>query len=234
MRIRHLAWAAALGAFVLGATACNDARDAGSRTPADQPADQRGASDRGVSGTTGAIERSADQVGEALSDAAITAKVQSKFVVDDQVKSHKIDVDTNDHVVTLKGDVDSKAESQRATQIAMQTDGVKTVVNELRVNPTLKHADDRTRGTSGQVERSADRAAGAVTDSWITGKIQSQFIGEDLVKARRIDVDTKDGVVTLKGTVNSEVERDKAAQIARQTDGVKSVNNTLKIDASVR
>ena len=45
----------------------------------------------------------------------------------------------------------------------------------------------------------------------------------------KIDVDTNNGVVTLNGTISNAAERRRALEIARDTDGVKSVKDNLKI-----
>ena len=68
-----------------------------------------------------------------MSDAAITTAVKTKFLADTSISGLKIDVDTMDGVVTLNGDVASKAEVDRAVSVARETDGVKRVVNKLRV-----------------------------------------------------------------------------------------------------
>ncbi|MBI3050425.1 MAG: BON domain-containing protein [Acidobacteria bacterium] len=52
---------------------------------------------------------------------------------------------------------------------------------------------------------------------------------DDLVRARNIDVDTSDGVVTLRGSVESAAERERAVQLARETDGVTSVTDQLTV-----
>jgi len=52
---------------------------------------------------------------------------------------------------------------------------------------------------------------------------------DDTVKAAAIDVETDGGVVTLKGTVRSQAERTRAAQLARETDGVTSVRDRLVV-----
>jgi len=54
-------------------------------------------------------------------------------------------------------------------------------------------------------------------------------VGEDLLKHSNINVDTKNNVVTLNGTVMSMAGKNRAAQLARQTDGVKNVVNNLTI-----
>ena len=68
-------------------------------------------------------EDAADKTGEVLTDAAITSAVKTKFLAEPGVSGLKIDVDTNDHVVTLTGTVKSKAEANKAMAIARETQG---------------------------------------------------------------------------------------------------------------
>jgi hyperosmotically inducible protein len=75
----------------------------------------------------------ADQAGAALDDGALTAKIKSKMVLDDTVKAAKINVDTVNGVVTVRGTVHTEAERRRAIQLARETNGVKQVVDGLTV-----------------------------------------------------------------------------------------------------
>ena len=69
-----------------------------------------------------------------------------------------------------------------------------------------------------------------VKDSVITTKIKTKLAAEHLGSAKHIRVDTdRNGVVWLSGTANSQQEADKAVEIARNTEGVKSVNSKLKV-----
>jgi hyperosmotically inducible protein len=69
-----------------------------------------------------------------------------------------------------------------------------------------------------------------VKDSVITTKIKTKLAAEHLGSAKHIKVDTdKNGVVWMSGTANSQDEIDKAVAIARDTEGVKSVNSHIKI-----
>ena len=67
------------------------------------------------------------------------------------------------------------------------------------------------------------------SDSGITTAVKSKLAADDTVKAYQIDVDTRDGTVTLGGMVPSKAEADRAVAIARDTSGVKSVVNNLRI-----
>ena len=77
--------------------------------------------------------------------------------------------------------------------------------------------------------KAANEAAEALANGAITAKIKSKMVLDDLVKARNIDVDTKGSVVTLSGVVGSEPERQRALQLAKQTEGVTSVIDHLRV-----
>jgi len=78
-------------------------------------------------------EKAAKKAGLAVSDSALTAKIKSKMALDDYVKARNIDVDTVRGVVTVGGTVYSKAERQRAVQLAKETQGVTQVIDRLDV-----------------------------------------------------------------------------------------------------
>lgn len=69
-------------------------------------------------------------------DAGITTSVKTKLAADDTVKAYQVDVDTNNKVVTLRGDVETVTQKEHAVMIARNTDGVRDVIDQLRVNPT--------------------------------------------------------------------------------------------------
>lgn len=75
----------------------------------------------------------AQRTGEAMSEAALTAKIKSKMALDDYVKARTINVDTDGSIVTLTGTVQSEQERQRALRLAEETEGVSRVVDKLRV-----------------------------------------------------------------------------------------------------
>jgi len=69
----------------------------------------------------------------------------------------------------------------------------------------------------------------ALASGGITAKIKSKMVLDDLVKARNIHVDTNGSVVTLTGVVDSEAERQRAVQLAKETEGVTSVVDHLRL-----
>lgn len=65
----------------------------------------------------------------------------------------------------------------------------------------------------------------------LTAKVKTALLAAADVKALQIDVDSKDGVVTLNGTQETAAAVDRAAAVARGTDGVASVENRLTVKA---
>lgn len=70
---------------------------------------------------------------------------------------------------------------------------------------------------------------GAIKDGWLVTKVHSEFVNEDVLSGSNIDVDVKNGVVTLQGTVPSAAARARALELARKNDGVKNVVDQLTI-----
>ena len=73
------------------------------------------------------------KTGEIMTDGWITSRVSARFVNEDTLKGSDINVDTNDHIVTLKGTVLTSAGRARAGVVARQTEGVRRVINNLTV-----------------------------------------------------------------------------------------------------
>jgi len=189
------------------------------------------------------------------SDPGITTAVKAKLAADDTVKAYEINVDTTNHVVTLTGNVDSAAAKEQAVIIARQTNGVNEVVDHIIIAP----APEATRGevenkldSAGNyisdkahegadavkdtahdakvaTENAASKTGEVITDAAITSEVKTKFLADSAVSGLKIDVDTKDGVVTLNGTVKSNAEANKAVAIARQSAGVKRVVSNLHV-----
>ena len=68
-----------------------------------------------------------------------------------------------------------------------------------------------------------------VDDSVITTKIKTQLASDDFLKSFQISVESRKGIVQLSGFVDSQNAKDKAGQIARGVDGVKSIRNYLVV-----
>jgi osmotically-inducible protein OsmY len=66
-----------------------------------------------------------------------------------------------------------------------------------------------------------------IDDTVITTKVKTELANDNFIKSFQISVETRKGIVELSGFVDSQYAVDKAGQIARGVEGVKSVNNAL-------
>jgi hyperosmotically inducible protein len=84
--------------------------------------------------------RTGEKLGDSLDDAWIHTKLAAKFISDGDTPGTKINVDVVNNVVTLRGMVDTAEQRAEAERIAMNTEGVKRVVNQLKVGTASKSA----------------------------------------------------------------------------------------------
>lgn len=75
----------------------------------------------------------------------------------------------------------------------------------------------------------AGQAGNYMEDAAITAKIKAEILAEPALKVLQIDVTTVDGVVTLSGSVDSQLSIERAADVARNNQGVTSVENNLVV-----
>lgn len=79
------------------------------------------------------------------------------------------------------------------------------------------------------VMRGQQSAADYVDDAAITAEIKSKMAADKQVAATAINVETLNGTTQLSGFAKSQAEKDRAAEIARQAKGVKSVRNDIVV-----
>ncbi|HEX7723688.1 MAG TPA: BON domain-containing protein [Pyrinomonadaceae bacterium] len=77
-----------------------------------------------------------ETIGQSLDDAWIHTKIVAKLISDTQTPERKINVDVVDGAVTLRGQVDTAEAKAEAERVAKETDGVKKVMNQLKVVST--------------------------------------------------------------------------------------------------
>lgn len=68
-----------------------------------------------------------------------------------------------------------------------------------------------------------------IDDSVITGKVKAALIADSVTKAHQIKVETRQGEVLLSGFVDSREARSRAAELAREVEGVHAVKNSLEV-----
>ena len=184
-------------------------------------------------------------------DKAISDRIARRIAEEPGLKADAVKVKVENGVVTLSGMVANEADRGRAERLA-HVEGVSKVVNDLKTHDDAKSGVKGTAGTVADktkegAETVADKTKeGAekvgektkeglsktgevITDTWITSRISSKFINEDLLHDSNIDVDTKDHVVTLNGTVLTAAGRRRAVAIAKEVEGVHRVVDKMTI-----
>ena len=145
----------------------------------------------------------------ALTDHEVTAAINNEFLTDASVPFHRIDVRTNDGIVSLSGHVLNLLHRERAAEVAMAIRGVRSVINHIEVVPAA---------------RSDARVRRDVVDALLRDPVADEYE----IQTR---VDT--GVVTLSGTVDSWAEKRVVLTVARGVRGVRAVHDQIQVEPGI-
>jgi len=94
---------------------------------------------------------------------------------------------------------------------------------------TKDKIENKMEQTKDKAKSTTETAKVAVSDSWITSKTKIALFADERVKGTQVSVDTKNGVVHLRGKVDSDEAKAAAAEIATGIEGAKSVKNDLQV-----
>lgn len=161
---------------------------------------------------------------QGITDTAITEGVKAKLAMERNLDSSDITVTTANGTVTLTGTVKDTAARSAAETATRSFAGVTDVNNRLSVSSPSVASAAKTTGEA--VMATGDSAQQAMSDTWITTKIKSVLLADSEAKGLDVKVDTKDGVVTLEGELDSQAAIDHVTALARDVEGVKRVNTT--------
>ena len=100
-----------------------------------------------------------------------------------------------------------------------------TVANDTTTSSTASTTGDK-------MANSTHKAGDKVDDAAITTKVKTALMAEPGLRSLKINVDTRDNIVTLNGTVDSQEKKQRAMQIAQGVEGVKSVSDNLVVKSS--
>lgn len=150
-------------------------------------------------------------------DAWLDGKAETTLLLNTNLNSFDIMTDVKNGHVTLTGQVESSVDKALAAELIKSLDGVKGVDNKL----TVMKEDE---GTNEVVK--------TLTDSKVATVVKTRLLFSTDVSGTQINVDVADGVVTLKGEVASDAERQLALTIAENTDDVKKVVDKIKVKTS--
>ena len=153
----------------------------------------------------------ATSVGTEIDDGVVTAKVKSALLADPDIKSFDLKVETRKGEVMLSGFVSNQAQVDRAILVARGVEGVKDVANKM------------------DLKEGAATVGNTVDDGIITAKVKSALLADPDIKSLDIAVVTSKGEAQLSGFVDNQTQIDRAIEVARAVDGVKSVASEMSV-----
>jgi len=173
-----------------------------------------------------------------MSDSDLETAIKNKFDADTNLRAANLDIDADaeKNSVTLSGKVESQALRTKAVELAKSAHAGMVVTDKIDVVPReitrADYTEDMAVKTRENAKERGDTLGSSLDDAWIHTKIVTQLIGNTDTPERKINVDVVNNVVTLRGTVENNEQKMEAERVAKETDGVKSVKNMLKIKAT--
>jgi osmotically-inducible protein OsmY len=171
------------------------------------------------------MEQRTEQAQAAIKDAWLQGKLESALLFNEYLNSFAINTDVKNGVASLRGTVESDIDRDLAGEIAESIEGITKVHNELAV--------DKAKTQAAKSSKDAQQREGfkqSVINATLTARVKTQLLMNGNTSGTAINVDSKDGVVTLSGVVDSDQERELAVRIASNTNGTQSVNDQLIVE----
>jgi osmotically-inducible protein OsmY len=195
----------------------------------DASADNKGYNDKETKSSAGksvnkSMDKSSkisdDKSSQNISNARLETQIWTTYALSPYLRAHELKVSVEDGKATLTGNVDEDVNKDLAKQIALGVNGIKSVDNQIQVKSDYVAP----KSTSG-------RSYGdKIDDATTTAAIKSKLLWSQSAEGFATHVETNAGKVTLKGNVDTASSKEHAGRLAKNTNGVVSVNNQLVVD----
>ena len=177
-----------------------------------------------------------------LTDSELKNQVEDRLNSDADLRAANLGVkaDAEHNMVSLSGTVPSESLRTRAVEMAKGVRPGMTVDDKIDVKASeagrevsrSEYTEEHARQEVEKAKANKESVGDSIDDAWIHSKIVAKLVTDKDTPERKINVDVKNNVVTLRGWVGNAKERQEAERIAAATDGVKRVNNQLKVGRS--
>ena len=171
----------------------------------------------------------------ASSNSNMEQSIKTQLSSDPQLQGIAVDAKTDKNEVTLSGTVLTEDLRTRAVDLAKNGRPNLVVTDKIDVQPREvarnEYTEDMARAAREKAKEFGDKIGNSLDDAWIHTKITAKLIDNPDTPSRKINIDVIDQVVTLHGQVDTIAAKDEAERTAKQTEGVKRVNNRLKVQA---
>jgi len=171
------------------------------------------------------------------SESAAEDLIKARLAGDDQLKAFnlRVEVDKEKRLATLSGTVTSESLRAKAIELARSAQPDLMIEDRIEVGSGEISRQDYTQDMAKEewkkAEEFGEKVGDRIEDAWIHSKIVAKLIASSKTQERTIDVDVVNGKVTLRGTAQSAAQKSEAERVAKETEGVKNVNNQIKITA---
>jgi hyperosmotically inducible periplasmic protein len=165
----------------------------------------------GVTKVDNRLELKAEYPGE-MTNEWLAMKIKAALLFHRNVSMINTQVNVEEGIVTLRGEVASEAEKELTAEYA-NVEGVKEVKNEMTVAKTPKNTD-RTMGEK-------------IDDASITAQVKMALLFHRSTSVLKTSVTTKDGIVTVSGKAANAAEKDLVTKLVSDIHGVNSVVNNM-------
>jgi hyperosmotically inducible periplasmic protein len=120
----------------------------------------------------------------------------------------------------------------KAPQLFCGAFALAIAVSACQKQPSQAELKQTASETASRIKSESVKAGAKLEDAWLATRIHAKFVGDRDIKARDIKVSANDGVVTLKGRVLNESERQLALTLAKDTGGVNQVVDNLDVEVA--
>jgi len=170
------------------------------------------------------------------SDEQIATRVKAALAADAELPKGTVEVrSVNEGVVLLGGEVPRMTQHLRALETVSKVEGVRQVASQIRSPDRLadqeiwSENDGPARGIAPKSTDTMERVGGAARDLWTTSAVKMRLMADERAPGLDVNVDTRDGEVTLFGIVGTEEAKAAAEEDARKVSGVTVVHNDLQV-----
>ena len=173
---------------------------------------------------------------EQVTSAELANKIKSKLDTDAQLNTAnlKISADASKKVAMISGTVKSESLRSKAIDLAKSGRPDVKILDQIEIAPTVTHNDyeeQKAEEEWAKTKRLEEQGGSRLDDAWIHGKIVAKLVATSKVSPRTVSVDVTNNVVTLRGTVPEAEQKAEAERIAKETSGVKRVDNEIQISS---
>lgn len=149
-------------------------------------------------------------IGEGIDDASASQEVKTRLMAADHSGFQEVDVEVAGGNLLLSGVAPSEGHRQMAETVARSVPTVHTIYNEVSVGPRSSFMRN-------------------ASDEMITAQVRARLTASSSVRAINVNIETFNGNVYLMGTARTQMELQRAAEIASMTSGVQRVVSFMQV-----